>query len=301
LLTAPFTTRVDGPQDGGAVSDHGHVLIASALSASRLPCYIDQVVSIRHVQEKHVTLSRLGEVRILRRDPLHRVPGCWYLKDSRMLHDLDDRTVEALARESSMATYAEGAFLHEAGEPMSAVTFISRGRVKVYRVSRDGKQQTIVLLGPGDAFGEIGIVDLRAQDLYVEALAETSVCRTERDAFLLLASRDPALAIRLAEAMGEKLQEARERIADFAFRDIRGRVAHLVLTFLERERRLTGDAGLDRIVPGLTHRELADIIGTRRESVTLALNALEREGLIEIDEGQIVVRDLASLRAASEA
>lgn len=246
-------------------------------------------------------MSRLTGIRLLERDPLHRVPGCWYLRDSRMLHDLDDRTVEAMARHSSMATYAEGEFLHEAGEPMSAVTFISRGRVKVYRVSRDGKQQTIVLLGPGDAFGEIGIVDLRAQDLYVEALEETSVCRTERDAFLQLASRDPALAIRLAEAMGEKLQEAREQIADFAFRDIRGRVAHLIVTFLERERRLTGQIGLDRIVPGLTHRELADLIGTRRESVTLALNALEREGLIEIDTGGILVRDLDALTAASEA
>ncbi len=248
-----------------------------------------------------MTLSRLAGVRIIGRDPLHRVPGCWFLKDSRMLHDLDDRTVEAMARESSMATYAEGEFLHEAGEPMSAVTFINRGRVKVYRVSRDGKQQTIVLLGAGDAFGEIGIVDLRAQDLYVEALEQTSVCRTGRDSFLQLASRDPALAIRLAEAMGEKLQEARERIADFAFRDIRGRVAHLILTFLERERRLSGEADLDRIVPGLTHRELADVIGTRRESVTLALNALEREGLIAVDDGRIVVSDLEALRAASEA
>jgi CRP-like cAMP-binding protein len=96
--------------------------------------------------------------------------------------------------------------------------------------------------------------------------------------------------------MGEKLQEARERIADFAFRDVRGRVAHLILTFLERERRLTGDRGLDRFTPGLTHRELADMIGTRRESVTLALNALEHDGLIETDGGTVVVRDLATLR-----
>ena len=103
-------------------------------------------------------------------------------------------------------------------------------------------------------------------------------------------SRDPALAIRLAEAMGEKLQEARDRIAEVAFRDVRGRVAHLVLTFLERERRLTGNDELDRIGPGLTHRELADIIGTRRESVTLALNALERDGLITVDDGRIIVR-----------
>lgn len=243
----------------------------------------------------------LGGLDVLRRDPLHRVPGCWYIAGSRMLRNLDDRTVDALARRSAMATFPPGALLHEAGEPMSAVTFISSGRVKVYRASREGKQQTIALLGPGDAFGEIGVVDLGAQDLFVEALEETVVCRATRDAFLLVCSRDPALALRLAEAMGEKLQEARERIADFAFRDIRSRVAHLLVTFLERERRLTGRPDLDRIVPGLTHRELADVIGTRRESVTLALGALEREGLIRGDDHEIFLLDPDALRKLAEA
>ena len=234
------------------------------------------------------------------RDPIDRLPGCWYVQDSRMLHHLDERTVEAMARQSAMARYRAGELLQRAGEPMSSVAFVSSGRVKVYRTSRDGKQQTIAILGPGDAFGEIGMTDLAAQDLYVEALEEVVVCRTSRDAFLRLASRDPALALRLAEAMGEKLQEARERIADFAFRDVQGRVAHLVLTFLERERRLTGDPAADRIRPDLSHRELADIIGTRRESVTLALNALERDGLIRVGDHQLIVTNAERLREVAE-
>ena len=184
---------------------------------------------------------------------------------------------------------------------MDAVSFLSEGRVKVYRMSVEGKQQTIVLLGPGDAFGEIGIVDPSGQNLYVEALEHVVICRTTREAFLQLASRDPALAVRLAEAMGEKLQVAREQIADFAFRDVQGRVAHLLLTFLERERRLSGNDALDRIVPGLTHRELAEVIGTRRESVTTALNVLERDDLIRIEGKEVVLIDIEALRDVAEA
>lgn len=130
---------------------------------------------------------------------------------------------------------------------------------------------------------------------------ETVVCRTTRDAFVRLCSRDPALAIRLAEGMGEKLQDARERIADFAFRDIRGRVAHLLLTFLERERCLDGSDDIHRIVPGLTHRELADIIGTRRESVTIAINALERDSLIRLEGHEIIFEGVGALRTVAEA
>ena len=248
-----------------------------------------------------MVVERLTGVRILKREEVHKTPGCWYVLGSRMLHDLDERTVEAMARASTTAAFRAGEFLHEAGEPMDAVAFVSTGRVKVYRLSRDGKQQTIALLGPGDAFGEIGMVDPTAQDLYVEALEDTSICRTTRDAFLQLASRDPALALRLAEGMGEKLQEARERIAAFAFRDVRGRVAHLLISFLERERRLTNDPARDRIEPGLTHRELADIIGTRRESVTLALSSFEREGTLRTDGHAIVITGLSALREAAEA
>lgn len=218
-----------------------------------------------------------------------------------MLRDLDERTVELMAQRSTMATFHAGEFLHQAGEPMDAVSFLSEGRAKVYRMSADGKQQTIVLLEPGDAFGEIGIVDASSQDLYVEALERVVVCRTTRDEFLQLASRDPELAVRLAEAMGEKLQVAREQIADFAFRDVQGRVAHLLLTFLERERRLSGDDSIDRIVPGLTHRELAEVIGTRRESVTTALNVLEKDDLIRIDGKEIVLLDIEALRDVAAA
>lgn len=245
--------------------------------------------------------ARLGRIPIVQRDPLHKVPGCWYIQGSKMLKDLDERTVELMARRSTLATFEQGELLHQAGEPMDAVSFLSEGRAKVYRLAADGKQQTIVLLGPGDAFGEIGIVDPSGQDLYVEALERVVICRTTREAFLQLASRDPELAVRLAEAMGEKLQTAREQIADFAFRDIHGRVAHLLLTFRERERRLAGDDSRDRIVPGLTHRELAEVIGARRESVTAALNSLERDGVIAIEGKEIIFRDIEALREAAEA
>src|SRR3990172_6591227 len=93
------------------------------------------------------------------RDPIDRLPGCWYVQDSRMLHHLDERTVEAMARASAMARYRAGELLQRAGEPMSSVAFVSSGRVKVYRTSRDGKQQTIPILPPAHAFGEIGMTD----------------------------------------------------------------------------------------------------------------------------------------------
>lgn len=247
----------------------------------------------------HMVATR-PPMRTLSRDSVHRAPGCWYVQNSRMLRNLDERTVELMAQRSTMASFEAGEFLHQAGEPMGAASFLSEGRARVYRMSADGRQQTIVLLGPGDAFGGIGIVDPSGQDLYVEALTRVVVCRTSREAFLQLASRDPALAVRLAEAMGEKLQFAREQIADFAFRDVRARVAHLLLTLLERERRLAGNDSIDRVVPGLTHRELAELIGTRRESVTTALNALERAELIQVVGKEIVYQDIDALRVAAK-
>ena len=229
-------------------------------------------------------MARLTDMQILRRDPLHRGPGCWYIQGSRMLRDLDERTLEGMARMSTMATFGAGEFLHEAGRPMEAVTFINKGRIKVYRLAR------------GEAADHRPAWARRC----LRRDRDGRPRRAGRDAFLQLASRDPDLALRLAEAMGEKLQDARERIADFAFRDIRGRVAHLIVAFLERERLLRGEATLERIAPGLTHRDMADIVGTRRESVTLALNSLEREGVIRLADGQLVVLEEDNLRTIAD-
>ncbi len=218
-----------------------------------------------------------------------------------MLHDLDAATMDDLARRSAPTRYRAGDLIHRAGEPMTDVAFITAGRAKVFLVSRSGRQQTVVLLGPGDAFGEIGVVATGAQNVFVEAIDAVTVCRVPRDTFLRLISDDPDLALRLAEAIGEKLLSARERIADLAFRDIRGRVAHLIVTFVERDRAAGGDPSIVAIRLGMTHREISELLGTRRESVTLALASLEREGLVEMTGGGLRIVDEVALRAAAEA
>ena len=193
---------------------------------------------------------RIEGIQLLHRDPLHRLPRCWYIRTSRMLQHLDDRTVQAVARDSAMAAFKVGELLHQAGAPMESITFISQGRVKVYRLSRDGKQQTITLLGAGDAFGEISLVDRRAQDCSSKPSttwssagpAATRSCgcaaairpwRSDSPRRWARSSRRPASASRIPRS---------ETSADVS--------PILVLTLLERERRLAGSDDLDRVVPG---------------------------------------------------
>ncbi len=214
-------------------------------------------------------------------------PGCWLIRGSRLLHDLETRTTELLARHASVGRYRRGEYLQQAGEPMASVWFINSGRVKLSRISRDGKQQAVGILGPGDALGLIGVVDGAPQELHAEALTAVDACIIPAPAFLAMLQADASLALRFAEAMGEKLNEAREMIADLVFRDVRSRVAHALLVLLAQDRRSRGEAGDARgrvgFELGLTHRDIGELVGTRRESVTAALADLQRAGIIEVN------------------
>jgi len=213
-------------------------------------------------------------------------PGCLLIRGSRLLRDLETHTADLAVRNASVSRYRRGEFLQEAGEPMTNVWFVNAGRVKLSRISREGKQQAVGILGPGDALGLIGVVDGRAQELQAEALTDVDACLIPAPVFLAMLQADTRLALRFAEAMGEKLNEAREMIADLVFRDVRSRVAHALLVLLAQDRRSrgeTGDArGRVRFELGLTHRDLAELVGTRRESVTTALSDLQRAGLVEV-------------------
>ncbi len=213
-------------------------------------------------------------------------PGCWLIHGSRLLHDLESYTTDLLARNASVGRYRRGEFLQAAGEPMANVWFVNAGRVKLSRVSREGRQQAIGILGPGDALGLIGVVDGRPQELQAVALTDVDACVIPAATFLAMLETDSRLALRFAEAMGEELNEAREMIADLAFLDVRSRVAHALLVLLAQDRRSRGQSGELRgrlgFELGLTHRDLAELVGTRRESVTAALADLQRVGMVEV-------------------
>ena len=150
---------------------------------------------------------------------------------------------------------------------------IVKGRVKIARSSLDGKERTLVLLGPGDFFGELVLP------------------REEFRAFLL---EQPQVAMELLVVLSRRIRRTSQIVHDAAFFDVRGRLARVLLELAKAEGK--PDAGGALVCPHLTQGELAGMVGVTRESINKWLRTLERHGTVAQRRGRLVLLEPERLR-----
>ena len=138
-------------------------------------------------------------------------------------------------------------------------------------------------------------------DYNAEALKHSVLCLMSRDDVKQLQLGDSRITLHLTETLGRRLLEAERRLSDFAFKSLSQRIATLLVTLAEREPpRVARWARVPRRpeVP-FTHEQLAEMVGTHRETATKVLNDLRGQGLIELKRGKVVLLNTDALRALS--
>lgn len=222
-----------------------------------------------------------GPIEVLRKNPL--------FKD---LHEEDLQKIAAIIRERH---YRRQMLVFLEGEPLDAVYFLRRGSVKVYTAGADGREQILNILGPGDFFPHIGLLEGGTYPATAETLDEVELGLLRREEFQQLLREHPDIAIRLLEVMGEKLRGLQMQVKDMGLRNVPGRLASVLLRLAERYGEPVDDGV--RIPLELTHQELANIAGTSRESVSRALAAFRKEGAIRMQDTSIVIVDTGKLES----
>jgi len=162
----------------------------------------------------------------------------------------------------------------------------------LYRISPEGKKLVIATLGSGAVFGEMALLGQQMHNTFAEALEDCQIVVMSRTDLERLILAKPIVGLRMLEITGRRLSEAEERLDDMAFKGIPARLASLLL-------RLAADRGVD-VITGLTHQDLAETIGTYRETATQVLNDMKAEGLIQIGRKRIDILDPARLQALAE-
>ncbi len=220
-----------------------------------------------------------------------------HLGNTRPLHttalfqDLSAEEQAALEQRLPQATFEAGALLYSPEERGEVLFLLKEGRVRLYRLSPDGKALTTAIVEPGAAFGEMALLGQGMQDSFAEAL-ERSVLYTlnKRDIQDMLLS-DPRVSRRLIELVSQRLEETEKKLAEFAFRNIPQRLASLLLQLAHAA---PGQQPFSLPVR-YTHQQLAEMIGTYRETVTKVLNEFRQQGWIRIEHGRIMLVDPVAL------
>ncbi|MFR0358538.1 Crp/Fnr family transcriptional regulator [Streptomyces sediminimaris] len=225
----------------------------------------------------------------------------WCISEVDIFRDLSDAEMDAIATAAPMKTYSAGEILHSPQQPSEVLFILKRGRVRIFRVSADGRALTCAIISPGTIFGEMALLGQRMYDNFAEALDDVTVCvmsRADVHKFLL---SDARIAARITEILGRRLADLEQRLSDSVFKSVPQRLATTLATLAARDGTTTV-----RLRPGvrhpqisLTHEQLAALAGTSRETCTKVLHDFADRGLLRLSRGRITVLDLPRLTDAA--
>jgi CRP-like cAMP-binding protein len=209
------------------------------------------------------------------------------LADVPLFSTLDEREQVELSRRLRRRRFRKGETVFMRGDPGRDLYLIESGSVKICLTTTDGKELTLALLGAGEFFGELALLDgdPRSSDAVVKEPAECLLL--ERSDFLQFLDQHPRVAHRVMEVLSRRLRDNNQLVQDAAFFDIAARLARVILRLADSAGQPDGDAVV--ISRRLTQNELAGMVGTTRESVNKWMMEYERQGLIERRNGLIRV------------
>jgi CRP/FNR family transcriptional regulator len=216
------------------------------------------------------------------------------LRDTTDLFEgLPDEAIDQLDDRIPATAFAKGELIYSPFDRADAIYLVETGRVRLYRSAPDGRQLTLAMLDRGMAFGQVGAVEHDTFDCYAEAMEETRV-RTLRLAELeRVIATYPQVAVNLLRTLAERLRGAEDQLESMAFHGVPSRLAAKVLELMERYGRVTS-SGI-RIDQRFTHMQLAEMIGTSRETLTKVINDLREAGLVDVRERMVWVLDVDGL------
>jgi CRP/FNR family transcriptional regulator, cyclic AMP receptor protein len=217
------------------------------------------------------------------------------LRNIPLFREFEDAQLEQIAHTTTTRTYHKHEFVVREGDPGGTFYIILDGSVAVTRVASDGRETILSILKVNDFFGEMSLFDTSLRSASIKTLTDVTVGVIEEREFLDMLDHSPKIGRYLVIALSQRLRAANQLIAATTSQDIRARLASLLLN-------LTSSFGEPvengtKITLRLTNQEMANMIGTTRETVNRTLNRFWDERLIDMRTSHVVVVESDKLRS----
>ena len=213
-----------------------------------------------------------------------------FLRRLNLFEGISEDEVEAISRELKMTHCAVGEQIGGRGDH---VYLIKEGRVRLYMLSREGQEVTTAVLVPGQLFGLGALFGGGDEPSLAECVDGCYVCEAGAQDFLAILARHPLMMAKVVMAMARQIFRLQETVESMALESTRARLARHLLRLAE-----AGAADPEgRLLPPQTREEMAKVITSSRETVSRALAAWSREGVIATRGRRIVLRDPTALAA----
>ncbi|HYR02607.1 MAG TPA: Crp/Fnr family transcriptional regulator [Syntrophobacteria bacterium] len=191
-------------------------------------------------------------------------------------------------------TLGRGQTVFSAGDEASGFYVVVSGKVKVFMLSPDGKEQILHIFGAGEAFGEVPMFAGGQFPASAEALEKSRIFFFPRKDFLCLLHRDPSLAVNMLSTLSRMLRQLTRLIENLSLKEVPSRLA-AYLVYLSDRNKTPGEVDLD-----IAKSQLASLLGTIPETLSRILNKMSTQGLIDVQGRKILLLDREALEDLAE-
>ena len=211
----------------------------------------------------------------------------WSLKGCPLFEQLSDDEITQLEQRCRSKAFLRGSVIDLPGQTASVIYLVISGRIKISHITEDGKESILAFIQPGEIFGELAVVDETGNEDFLEASEKSMVLMIPVEAVRRLMERHAGISLAITKLIGLRRRRIERRLKSMMFHPARERLIHVLLDFAEDYGDIQGNELHLRI--RLSHQELANLIGSTRETVTVALGELRRNGCIRLERRRVIL------------
>ena len=211
------------------------------------------------------------------------------LQSVALFWDLSEEELGYISEKMIARHYESGKFIFLEDSEGEQCFFVVQGSVKVTRLSKDGREVILAMLNEGEFFGEMALLDGESRSANVIALEETEVLTLNREDFLVVLHDYPQIAIQLLKEMADRLRKSDRQIASLSLSDAEKRIALCIIRFADEQGVIKrGQVSIPKMP---IQQDIANMEGTSRETVSRAINLLEKEHFIKRQGRELLILD----------
>lgn len=207
--------------------------------------------------------------------------------------NLEDEAAHELAERLVPRRFGPGQVIFHLGDPGGLLYIISRGKVRISYNTVEGQEVVLAILGPGDFFGELALLDDSPRSATAESIGPTETLTLHRDDFIHFITDNPTFSLHVMQTLARHIRRLNIQLADIFFLDLPGRLARTLLNLADQYGRKADEGVL--IDLALTQTDLAEMTGATRVSINKALGRFRRSGWLKTSGRKVTIVDREAL------
>jgi len=212
----------------------------------------------------------------------------WYLKTCKLFEHCTSSQLSLLESRCRMKSIAKRSPVYLPADEADSVLVLASGRIKICHLTGDGKQSILAFIEPGEIFGELAVLNVGQRDEYAEAVENSRIIAIPGDALRDLMEQHAELCLGVTKIIGFRRRRIERRVKNLLYLSNRERISHLLLELAEQYGHETTE-GIELSIR-LSHQDLASIVGSTRETVTVVLGNLQAEGFIKLGRRKVTLK-----------